>query len=481
MQNNISNQLSALFQKWSGKTPELILPLAPSGSNRRYYRLQAAGISAIGCHGKEAKENLAFVEFSKHFKQQQLAVPEIYATDLEKGIYLQEDLGSTTLFSFLLQRGKDFSESLLKMYKKSVEELARLQIIGGQDFPYKYCYPRPAFDKQSMLWDFNTFKYYFLKLAGFTFDEEALENDFHKFADYLLSADCSHFMFRDFQSRNIMMKAGAPFFIDYQGGRQGALQYDLASLLFQARANMSSNLRETLLEHYLDTAEKLTAINRPVFIRYYYGFVLIRCIQVLGSYGYRGLHERKEHFIKSIPFAIKNLQWLLPQLQMDVDMPELKRVLTAISQTDHFDSFDPEKGAASVLTVSVKSFSYKQGIPGDPSGNGGGFVFDCRALHNPGRYEPYKKLTGRDKPVIEFLQGHSNIQNFLNNIYYIVDPAIENYIERSFTSLCINFGCTGGQHRSVYCADAMKRHIEQKYGVVVRLEHVVQEQKGWKN
>ena len=473
--------LSDLFEEWAGEEASLVLPLAPSGSTRVYYRLKGATKTAIGTFGSEKKENKAFVNFTNHFQKKGLPVPEIYAADLEKNIYLQEDLGATTLFSFLLQKGDDFPPHLVEIYKNVVQKLAETQIKGGKGLNYGDCYPRAAFDKQSMLWYFNTFKYYFLKLANIPFDEQDLENDIHRFTDYLLQTDCSHFILRDFQSRNIMMRNGKPYFIDYQGGRKGALQYDLASLLYQAKANIPFEIRRKLLNHYIETAEKLTPINREEFINYYYGYVLIRCIQTFGTYGFRGLYERKEHFLKSIPYAINNVKWILENVKLNVEIPELWKALETITQTEMFQSFDLEKGSSSLLKVSVNSFSYKKGIPQDDSGNGGGFVFDCRALHNPGRYQPYKKLTGRDKSVIDFLKQHSSIDAFLNNIYYIVNPAVENYVERSFTNLMISFGCTGGQHRSVYAADCMAKHLQQKFGIQVELNHIEQEAKNWEN
>lgn len=474
--------LSELFEQWAGETPTLVLPLAPSGSERIYYRLQSANKTAIGTYNPNFKENKAFVNFSRHFKAKDLPVPEIYAEALDKHIYLQEDLGSTTLYSFLLQKGELFPDYLIQIYRKVVAQLARLQIEGGEGLDYSLCFPRTDFDKQSILWDFNYFKYYFLKIANIPFDEQALEEDAHHLADYLLTADNHFFMFRDFQTRNIMIQSGEPYFIDYQGGRRGALQYDLASLLFQAKANIPHDIRAELLEHYIESASQYTNINRASFIKHYYGYVLIRSIQVLGAYGFRGLYERKEHFLKSIPFALRNVKWLLENMDLPVSMPELSRILDGLVNSKQFEPFDKIKSSSSLLTVSINSFSYKKGgIPSDESGNGGGFVFDCRFIHNPGRYEPYKKLTGRDEPVINFLKQHSNMTAYLNNIFRIVDEAVENYIDRSFTHLLVNFGCTGGQHRSVYAADSLANHLKEKYGVKINLHHVEQEKKNWKN
>lgn len=478
----IEKALALLFEKWAGESPELVLPLAPSGSNRVYYRLQSKNRSAIGAFSPDDKETTAFLCFSKHFKSKDLPVPEIFAEDPKHKIYLQEDLGFTTLYSYLLQKDEYFPDYLIQIYKKVVEQLARLQITGSEDLDYSVCYPRASFDRQSMIWDFNYFKYYFLKLAKAPFDEQILEDDMHRFADYLLQADDNFFMFRDFQTRNIMIKAGEPFFIDYQGGRKGAMQYDLASLLYQAKANIPPDIRLELLNHYLDTVEQLIPIDRKKWIEYYYGFVLIRCIQVLGAYGYRGLYERKEYFIKSIPFALRNVKWIFENRQFPVEMPEVKAALLHIIDSKQFEPFDKIKARSSLLTVTINSFSYKQGgIPADDSGNGGGFVFDCRFIHNPGRYEPYKKLTGRDEPVITFLRHHSIMEEFMDNVYRIVDEAIEDYIERSFTHLMINFGCTGGQHRSVYAADMLAKHIQEKYGVKLKVNHIEQEKKAWQN
>ncbi|MCI5080663.1 MAG: phosphotransferase, partial [Saprospiraceae bacterium] len=402
-------QLSDLFEQWAGTAPELVLPLAPSGSDRRYYRLQKGEQSAIGAFSPDPKETNAFLHFSKHFHAKGLPVPEIYAENLDQKIYLQEDLGFTTLYSYLLTKGEYFPDYLIQIYKKVVAQLARLQIVGSKGLDYSVCYPRQSFDRQSILWDFNYFKYYFLKLAHVPFDEQELEEDIHRFADYLLSADSNYFMFRDFQTRNIMVKNGEPFFIDYQGGRKGALQYDLASLLFQAKANIPTDIRQELLEYYMDAAGEMIDFDREQFVAYYYAYVLIRSIQVLGAYGFRGLYERKEHFLKSIPFALRNIKWLLDHTDIPVEIPALKAALRGIIESKTFEPFDKIKSASSLLTVTINSFSYKTQIPPDPSGNGGGFVFDCRAIHNPGRYEPYKKLTGRDEPVINFLKQHSNI------------------------------------------------------------------------
>ncbi len=479
----IESALADLFESWSGEYPGLILPLAPSGSDRVYYRLQGKEHSAIGTYSPNDRESRAFLGFSRHFHAKGLPVPEIYAENLDAKVYLQEDLGSTTLYSFLIQQSDYFPDYLVQIYKRVVEQLARLQILGGEGLDYEgLCYPKSAFDKESMFFDLNYFKYHFLMVSKVQFDEPALQRDFHTLADFCLAADARYFLFRDFQSRNIMIQNGEPYFIDYQGGRKGALQYDLASLLFQAKANIPPDIRQELLRHYLDTASQLTEIDREQFEQYYYAYVLIRNIQTLGAYGFRGIFERKEHFLKSIPHALRNIKSLFDQWPLPFQLPELTKAMRKIMDAKKYEPFDKIKGASSLLTVYINSFSYHMGgVPEDTTGNGGGFVFDCRFLHNPGRYEPYKKLTGRDEAVVNFLKQHSTMDEFLNSVFRIVDGAVEDYIHRSFTSLTVNFGCTGGQHRSVYAADELSKHIKEKYGVKVILHHLEQERKEWKN
>jgi aminoglycoside/choline kinase family phosphotransferase len=477
----IEQTLATLFERYAGLAPTSINKIAQSGGDRIYYRLQHHETSFIGTYSPDKKENEAFLTFTKHFFNKGLNVPQVLIVNEEGNAYLQNDLGDLALYQLLPAEGKPFDDDLVQLYKKILRKLTLIQVKGGEDLDYSVCYPRAAFDHQSMLWDLHYFKNYFLKLAKIPFDEQLLEDDFERFIAFLLQADCSHFMVRDFQSRNIMIKNNEPYFIDYQGGRKGALQYDLASLLFQAKGNIPHNIREELLDHYIDCLELLMRVDRKTFVRYYYGYVLIRCLQAMGAYGFRGLYERKEHFIASIPFAIKNVAWLLDNVQIPVEMPELRRCLRLMVESKQFDPFDKNKGKNSPLTVRITSFSYKKGIPQDHSGNGGGFVFDCRAIENPGRYEAYKKLTGRDEPVIEFLKQQKSMDDFLENAFALVDKSVENYIERSFESLTVNFGCTGGQHRSVYSADNLANHLSSKYGVKVTVTHVEQEAKGWVN
>ena len=444
--------------------------LPASGSYREYCRIKSVNYRAIGAFNQDIKENKAFLAFSESFKRSEIPVPEIYSSNKSKTCYLQEDLGDTTLFDFLSKTREleEFSNPLINEYKKVLEQLPRIQILAGKNIDYNYCYPRAAFDKQSMMWDLNYFKYYFLKLAKVPFDEQALEDDFQQFSNYLLNAESDFFMFRDFQSRNIMLKDKHVFFIDYQGGRKGALQYDLASLLYDAKADIPQAVRNELLEFYLDELEKHLPTNRDEFKAYFTGYALIRIMQAMGAYGFRGFYEKKEHFLKSIPFALQNLSWLLKHNNIPIELPELFHVLEQVSESEFLQSIGAKKGA---LTVTITSFSYKKGIPADQSGNGGGYVFDCRSIHNPGRYEEYKQLNGRDQEVIRFLEEKSDIQSFLEPVFKLVSQSVERYLSRGFSHLSVNFGCTGGQHRSVYSAEKLTDFLKNNYPVHVVLLH----------
>jgi len=444
--------------------------LPPSGSYREYLRLTSPHFNAIGAWNEDEKENSAFVEFSKHFRNKGIKVPEIYDYKPSECIYLQEDLGNETLFSFLSQvrEFEGFSDKIIRIYRKVVEELPKIQVVAGTDLNYNFCYPRKAFDRQSMMWDLNYFKYYFLKLAKIPFNEQLLEDDYTTFTDYLLKAESRFFMFRDFQSRNIMIRDDEPWFIDYQGGRQGALQYDLASLLYDSKADIPQQVRENLMEDYLDELEKFHLVDRNEFKQYFYGYVLIRMMQAMGAYGFRGFYEKKEHFLKSIPFALENLKIVLEKIDVPIEMPELIKVLKSLSNSETLKKVASKQAE---LTIAITSFSYKKGYPADLSGNGGGFVFDCRSVRNPGRYDEYKPLTGKDKAVIRFFEEDTDMEDFLTPVFSIVEQSVEKYIERGFTHLSVSFGCTGGQHRSVYSAERMGTYLRNKYPVRVVIHH----------
>jgi aminoglycoside/choline kinase family phosphotransferase len=401
-----------------------------------------------------------------------LNVPHLFGQKLKENIYLTEDLGNTTLYSLVekeYEKGK-LSERTLGYYKDALSHLVCFQLDGGKGLDYSACYPRAKFDKQSILWDLNYFKYYFLKLAKIPFNEQKLEDDFNAFSEFLLSTDTKYFMYRDFQSRNILIHNDHLYFVDYQGGRKGALQYDVASLLFQAKVNLTQDMREKLLSHYLVELQKRINVNNKDFKKYYYGYVLIRLLQTLGAYGFRGYYENKSHFLLSIPFALQNLRWLLENNHLPKKLPELNRVLASILKNEELKKLGL-KSLDEKLKVTINSFSYKEGIPGDYSGNGGGFVFDCRSLENPGRYPEYVNNTGLDEDVIRFLNDRNDVRDFLNSVYSIVDESVKNYIQRDFKNLLINFGCTGGQHRSVYCTENLAKHVKDTFNVSVVVNH----------
>ena len=476
MELKIKDQLISLFETHFKEEVSFFEQLPASGSYREYARIKSQNHQVIGAYNQDIKENQAFLSFTAHFRNNQIPVPQIYAVSSNQECYLQEDLGNLTLFDFLTKtrETEGFSGKIVEEYKKILRQLPRIQLVAGKDMDYSVCYPREAFDKQSMMWDLNYFKYYFLKLAKIPFDEQALEDDFQSFSDYLLAVDNNAFLYRDFQSRNIMLKDGEVYFIDYQGGRKGALQYDLASLLYDAKANIPEAEREELLEFYLDELGQYKRIDREKFKSLFEGYVLIRIMQAMGAYGFRGFYEKKEHFLKSIPFALKNLETLLAKNTIPAKLPELFKVLKAVTESEFLKSISPEKER---LIVDISSFSYKKGIPKDHSGNGGGFVFDCRAIHNPGRYLEYKHLTGKDQEVQKFLEENSTMAEFLASVFSLVSHSVEVYISRSFTHLSVNFGCTGGQHRSVYAAEKLAEYLKNNYPVTVVLQHIEQDKK----
>ncbi len=463
--------VECFFKNYSGRKPDSIEPLLQSGSYRKYYRITSSGQNFIGVYNEDKKENIAFLSFTKTFLEQGLNVPEIYADDIDKNVYLLQYLGEISLNSYLSDKNVNgsFSSESLEMYKKVVEKLPLFQIKGGKSIDYSVCYPRHSFDKQSMMWDLNYFKYYFLKLAKVIFDEQKLETDFHVFTEFLLETNRENFMYRDFQSRNIMIFNDGPYFIDYQGGRRGALQYDIASVLFEAKTSLPADIRELLLDHYLQHLAKQIKIDTKDFYKYYYGYVYIRLMQAMGAYGFRGLYEKKKLFLQSIPQAIEILKWLRKNTKLPVNITEMELVWDRLINSEHII-----KLASKILnlTVNINSFSYRRSIPVDETKNGGGFVFDCRLYNNPGKLDEFKNFTGLDKPVIDYLNSDSNVLVFLENIFALIDGTIESYKDKGYTNLMVNFGCTGGQHRSVYSAEKLSLHLKNKFqGIKVVLRH----------
>ncbi|MGB9431529.1 MAG: RNase adapter RapZ [Candidatus Acidiferrum sp.] len=447
------------------------------GSGRNILRLSAGKTTAIGILYGIREENVAFLSFSRHFRRHGLPVPDIYAEDLDQGAYLEEDLGDTTLFEFLSRNrsGEKIAPEVIEAYRKAVAALPRFQVEAGRDLDYRVCYPRGGFDRQSIAWDLNYFKYYFLRLAAIPFSEQALEDDFGRLTDFLLTAPSDYFLYRDFQSRNIMLRRGKPYFVDYQGGRKGALQYDIASLLYDAKADLPPAVRQQLLDDYLDALGSFIDLDREEFLRHYYAYVYVRILQALGAYGFRGFYERKAHFLQSVPYALKNLRWLLHNVKLPIELPTLMDAFRSMLASEKLLGLAAE---AQNLVVRVYSFSFHRGFPKDASGNGGGFVFDGRSLPNPGREERFKSLTGKDAPVMEYLNQQESVHQFLASVLSLVDASVSNYQQRGFKNLMVSFGCTGGQHRSVYLAEQLVKRLRGRNGVQVEVQHLELEKMG---
>ena len=499
-------KLTELYNKWHGSMPESAERLAGAGSNRQYYRFTAEdGSTVIGVVGTSRDENHAFVYLAQHFEQRQLPVPRVLAVSDDGLRYLQTDLGSISLFDAVRggrEAGGRYNLEEQELLKRTIRQLPNIQIRGARGLDWQNCYPQPEFDEDSVLFDLNYFKYCFLKPSGLDFHELKLEANFRLMAKDLTSEQVDSFLYRDFQARNVMLDAeGNPYFIDFQGGRKGPYYYDLASFLWQASARYSNKLRRELVSEYYEALKQYTEVpSVRHFVTRLSLFVLFRTLQVLGAYGFRGYFERKKHFIESIPPAMDNLRellkmgedvfpypYMMDMLRRLTELPQYAHIeQPAASRADGYKTADrnvyvahPQDGPATFskydgkgpLRVRVFSFSYRKGIPEDSSGNGGGYVFDCRSTHNPGRYEPYKKLTGLDEPVIRFLEDDGEILTFLESVYKLADAHVQRYIDRGFTDLMFSFGCTGGQHRSVYSAQHLAEHIHNKFGIEVHVCH----------
>ena len=460
-------ELTSLYAARYGVPPAEVTPITGSASNRSYYRLSSPAGTCVGVVGLDSAENHAFLTLARHFLSKGIPVPEVYCVSDDRMRYLQEDMGDAILY--------DHPDDVLLCRTMSL--LPKIQFEGAAGLDFSVCYPQPSFDRRMLMFDLNYFKYCFLKPSGHEFNEVLLQDDFERFADDLLacSSDIPTFMYRDFQPRNVMVHDGNPYFIDFQGGRRGPVHYDVASFVWHARSGFSPESRERMLDAYLDTLSGYMSVDRSDFMEKLRLFVLFRNLQVLGAYGFRGWSEHKANFIVSIPGAIKALRELLSGSScgdfsyVRNRYPYMTETLECMTRLSRFESGDSSDGR---LTVTVSSFSFKKGIPEDPSGNGGGYVFDCRSIHNPGRYQQYRKLTGMDEPVIRFLEDDGEITAFLDHVYGVVGPHVETYSKRGFSSLKVSFGCTGGQHRSVYCAEHLARHLASAYpGINVRLIH----------
>lgn len=457
-------RLKELYISVYGTAPSCITPLDGAGSSRKYYRLVGEH-TVIGTVGTSISENEAFFYFSSHFRSCGLPVPEVIAISSDRLCYIQTDLGDISLFDVISKEPHD-GELVQSLVDKSVRMLADFHYRGDKGIDYAYCYPRRSMDFRSIMWDFNYFKYCFLKAVDIEFDEDRLQTDMEALGRTIEAYPVSTVMLRDYMSRNIMVKDNETYLIDFQGLRCGAPLYDLVSLLWQARAGFTDDFRWRAAGLYYDVAKEKYGVTLTDFKKWVIVFALFRTIQVLGAYGYRGYFQRKAHFLSSIIPAIDNLRSLLADMPEE-QSPYLMSVLRRLTELPRFQ----QQAQADGLTVKVCSFSYKKGIPEDLTGNGGGHVFDCRALHNPGRYDEYKQLTGLDAPVIEFIERNSEMSDFLDACKQIVGQSVSCYVKWGFSNLSVCFGCTGGQHRSVYAAEAMGKYISDKYGVRVQIVH----------
>ena len=481
------DSLIKLYSKYAGEEPSSCEKIAAAGSNRQYYRISSKDRSktVIGVVGTSLEENQAFIYLSQHFKAIGLPVPEIYAVSENGLAYLQTDLGHVSLYDALKEgreNSEGYSQEDIELLKRTIRLLPKIQICGGTGLDFSQCYPIEGMNEQNVLFDLNYFKYCFLKTTSIDFNEVRLEESFQEMSKCLGRYDGNYFMYRDFQARNVMLNAeNEPCFIDYQGGRRGPLQYDLVSFLWQASSHFSTEVRNTLIDEYINSLRQYIDFDEAEFRKSISQWVLFRILQVLGAYGFRGRYERKKYFLDSIPAAIVNLHDILEDPH-SCPYPYLYEILRKLVELPEFNLGTPTDVSTSVPTISsydnkgllkvrIFSFSYKKGIPQDDSGNGGGYVFDCRSTHNPGRYEPYKNLTGLDKPVIDFLENDGEITTFLSSVYKLADAHVSRYLERGFTSLMFCFGCTGGQHRSVYSAQHLAEYINNKYGIEVTIVH----------
>ncbi len=476
MQWTIEKAVVELYRNWCGYKPDQVIPLPASGSNRQYFRLARDGKTVIAAFNPDIRENHAFLGLSRHFRSKGFPVPEVLAVESDAHTYLLTDLGDTTLFSLLPQQagGEPLGEDIMGLYKKTIAWLPAFQVRGARGLDFNICYPRHSFDRHSMMWDLNYFKYYFLKISGIPFDEQKLEDDFERFTTHLMEENSGFFMYRDFQSRNVMIVEGEPWFIDYQGGRRGALQYDIASLLFDAKANLPVGHRLELLGYYIEKLTELLPLDEGSFRASFFDFVILRILQALGTYGFRGGVEKKPLFLQSVPYALNNLQWIAQNGLLPGHIPYLSGLIETIAATAPEEVLPPPgKG----LTIYIRSFSYKRGLPSDHSGNGGGFIFDCRALPNPGRLAHLKPFTGQHPEVKHFLNNEPGASQFYAHAAALVSKAVENYLSRDFNSLVVGFGCTGGQHRSVFFAEKLAKAIGKDYPVNIDLLHC--EEKFW--
>lgn len=461
------DKLKDLFESYTGQRATESEELNSSGSNRRYFRLKGGNISIIGVVGTNKDENNAFIKLSRHFVEKGIRVPKVLAVSDDQMRYVQEDLGDDQLYK-LVSHGREsgeYSSYESHLLCQAMEALPKIQFKGAEGLDWSVCYPEPAFSERMIMFDLNYFKYCFLKATGLEFNEVKLQEDFERLRDDLMSDMGETFMCRDFQSRNVMVKDGEPYFIDFQGGRKGPIYYDVASFVWQARARYPETLRKEMVQTYLKSLKGYMPVDEDVFHERLRLFILFRSLQVLGAYGFRGYFEKKPHFLASVPFALSNLRKLL-QKPFE-SYPYLNSILSKLTTMSQFNNIAEDKR----LEVRIFSFSYKKGIPADTTGNGGGYVFDCRAVNNPGKYEYYRQFTGLDQEVIKFLEDDGEVTKFLESVFPLVDAHVKRFMERKFTHLQVCFGCTGGQHRSVYCAEHLANHLSERFDIKITVSH----------
>ena len=459
--------LQPLFESYTGQRLAEVVELPASGSHRRYYRLKGGNLSLIGVVGTSLKENNAFITLSRQFREKGIRVPAVLSVSEDGLAYIQEDLGDKLLFDLVAQGRESgiYSTYETELLRRAIEQLPRIQFLGAEGLDWNVCYPQQAFDARMVDFDLNYFKYCFLKATGLEFNEIQLQEDFERFkADLLLDQE-NTFLYRDFQARNVMVKDGEPWFIDFQGGRRGPIYYDVASFIWQARSRFPEDLKQDLIRSYLRALQQFKKVDEEQFRSRLRLFVLFRTLQVLGAYGFRGYFEKKPHFLASVPYALSNLRKLLET--PFADYPYLNSLLVQLASMPELNEIAQDHR----LSVHIYSFAYKKGIPADTTGNGGGYVFDCRSVNNPGKYEYYRQFNGTDPEVIKFLEDDGEVTSFLESVYKLVDAHAKRFIERKFTHLQVCFGCTGGQHRSVYCAEHLARHLMDKFDIKVTVTH----------
>jgi aminoglycoside/choline kinase family phosphotransferase len=333
------------YREIFGNSDLKITALPGSGSDRKYFRIEAGGKTLIGAYNPVPEENEAFIGFTEHFAAKGLNVPEIYGYLPDKHIYFLSDLGDINLYKWLKGRPDitNFNEETKDLFRRILDHLILFQTIGVEGLNLDLCYPHRSFDRQSMMWDMNYFKYMLLKFLAVPFNERRLEHDFNSLADYLLQAGQDYFLYRDFQSANIMIKDDEPWFIDYQGGRKGAPQYDVASLLYDAKIPMLASNRDELLRYYVGKFCAVSHEDEHKFAGYFAGFSMIRIMQALGAFGFRGLYEQKPTFTESIVPGVNLLQEVIMTAEINLRLPELHNSVRLISGTTMFGTLSSIK------------------------------------------------------------------------------------------------------------------------------------------